>query len=1253
LRAIRRCPRLLAGGNGTTFWSQPKCWLWFCLVVFFALPSVAHAGLNDGLTAYWNFESNLVDQAHGVVGTASTTANNLTFQGTNAGYTANGKIGAAYRGNGGNGYAQTADSVDLEASGNNLSFSVWFRVAAFDTTNQTLLAKGVANNYRIQREELNTNVKADPGGVGSGGLNVNDGQWHHIVYIHHAATGGALYLDGNPAGTSAVQSLSDSPTLFMIGQNPALLNRAWRGDIDEVGIWRRALTAVEVAQLWNGGNGITLPIPTTPAAQNDVFTMNRLRKARVLVLQNDSGSLDPASVEILTGPSFGTATPSATGAVQYQHTTGSPASDTFTYRVQGTTPGLSSTATVTVNFVANTRYDSDFAQLPATPPATAISLVDAFPGITFAQPTEFTKVPQTRAILVNEASGRIQAIHDTTAPTKALVLDIAARVWNDNNERALKGIAVHPQWPLQPYIFVGYNATNGNARLSRFTATSTSPILFDPASELIIVDQTCNDGFHSIGTLVFGPDGYLYCSFGDEGTQEDGHNNSQHIDRNFWSCIIRIDVDSDPANLDPNPDPTVVDPETGILPAGQTNNGNLRIPRLAGAGVTNGPAHYKVPRSNPFVATNLGGPWNGTFNGRALGPQAVRTEIVVTGLRNPWRFSPEDNNGDGIVDEIVVGDVGRSSREEVTFFAPGGNGMWSWREGDLPGVRTGQNLNGAAEANATNPTAPTWAYTRGSGPHQGFSVIGGLVYRGVAYPELVGKYICTDFVSGNIWALQRTAGAPNVVRLAGKTSLVAIALDPATDELLFACRSDGKIYRLKVGGDISYFPPTLTDVNFFADLATLTPNPGGVPYDVNLRFWSDYAKKQRWFLVPNTADLLHFSPADPWTYPSGMIWAKHFDIELVRGNPASARRLETRFLVKNAGGAYGVTYKWNHITDGQPQTEATLVESAGESLDLPIDQDNNPLTPAITQTWRFPSRSSCMTCHNPDAGTSLSFQTAQLNRTGTMQGVSGNLLNVLDQLGYLDAPPANPATLPKHVRPDQVEYSLQARARSWLDVNCAYCHRGASGNAPPSWDGRLKKTIAETGLIYGYSLGGVNDVNDRLIVPGDSEHSIIKHRIAETGGYTRMPPLASETVDEEGTQLITDYINQEASSLVTYQQFRQLYFGDLTSPTGEPDADPDGDGISNRMEWLTRTNPTNSNDRWQPTLNVTGNTLTIEVPGLANHSVTIWKSTNLATWTLWNVPDNDGIPMNPLFLHQFSETITGDRGFFKFGITER
>ncbi len=903
-----------------------------------------------------------------------------------------------------------------------------------------------------------------------------------------------------------------------------------------------------------------------PVANDDSVTMHHLDKARIKVLANDTGLLNPGSLAIVTPPASGTATVSSDGTILYQHLSGTPATDSFTYRVQGMGTVLTDTATVTIHFTAAARFDSSFVSLPAQAPAGELMVEDAFPGITFDSPHGFCTIKgDAKKLFVSEGDGRVFIIPDVTAPVKMPILDVTAEVTHDNNELAFKGIAAHPNWAQNGYIYVTYNTSVGSVRLSRFTCQTTAP--YTAGNEQVIIEQNDDDSIHSIGSCEFGPDGYLYVSFGDEGTQEDGHNNSQHVDRNLWSCIIRIDVDKKPGSLAPNPDPG---PDA-------TTDADLVIPRPGGV------ANYAVPPDNPLVGAT-------SFNGVAVNPAQVRTEIFVMGVRNPWQFSAEDTNGDNKVDEVWVGDVGRSAEEEVDCFHPGDNGGWGWREGVLPGQRAGQLLNGAPESAATL-TPPLWYYDQGGGSYAGKCIIGGFIYRGTAIPALTGKYICADYVSGNIWSVQKTAGAPAITRLSGEIGIVGLLPDPATGEILLLDRGNtgtaqgiGGIKRLRIGTNDATLPPTLAATNFFADLTDLTPNPGGYTYTPNLRFWSDRAEKKRWFLIQNTSDKLGYAPEGAWSLPTGMMWVKHFDYptawesftRTINGQSytdrrpvanSPRRRLETRFLVKNATGAYGISYRWNNVNGGT-QSDATLAGDNGVSMPVNITLDGAP----TSITWEIPSRAACMTCHTPEAGHALSFNSRQLNAPGSIASFSGNLLSALNSAGYLTGFSGNPASLPRHYRADETDQSLEARVRSYLDVNCAYCHH-AGGTGGGNWDGRAALSLLETGLLHGSTVDAPLHEEDRLVLAGDVPHSIVFNRIAGANGYTRMPPLATSVPDLEAAQLVADWISQEVYPYASYEEWRSAMFGAEGSPESLAAADPDGDRLDNFGEWAFGTDP--------------------------------------------------------------------------------
>ena len=130
-----------------------------------------------------------------------------------------------------------------------------------------------------------------------------------------------------------------------------------------------------------------------------------------------------------------------------------------------------------------------------------------------------------------------------------------------------------------------------------------------------------------------------------------------------------------------------------------------------------------------------------------------------------------------------------------------------------------------------------------------------------------------------------------------------------------------------------------------------------------------------------------------WHFPSGAVWIKHFELELVRGDPSTLHRLETRLLVRNDDGIYG-----GPIGGMRPKIKPSLVASEGEDATFRI-QDGDQW---IDQTWRFPSRSECLACHNQPAGRVLGFQPAQLDLETVRDGVSVHQLDWLAQTGYLE-----------------------------------------------------------------------------------------------------------------------------------------------------------------------------------------------------------------------------------------------------------
>jgi uncharacterized repeat protein (TIGR03806 family) len=716
------------------------------------------------------------------------------------------------------------------------------------------------------------------------------------------------------------------------------------------------------------------------------------------------------------------------------------------------------------NRVANTTL-----QMPATPPSYGYTTTNAF-GLSFQDPLAIVQQPgQTNRLYIVEQAGRVVVITNLIAPTRTVFLDISGLAqYRPGEEEGLLGMAFHPNYSANGYFYVFYT-TRGTRydRLSRFQVDPADPARALPGSELILINQFDEAPNHNGGDLHFGPDGYLYVSLGDEGGGGDTYLNSQRIDKDFFSGMLRIDVDKRPGNLTPN--------------SHAANN-------------INGAFNYSVPADNPFVGAT-------SFNGRAVDPANVRTEFWAVGLRNPWRFS-----FDPVTGYLYCGDVGQSDREEVDIIIKGGNYGWSDSEG---------NYRPSPNAPFIPYVHPILDYDR----TQGRSVTGGVVYRGSEYSDLYGCYIFADYLSANIWSVryQVNGGTTNItgpIRIGGDEYIAAFGTHPADGSILLADQSEDCIKKLvRVPNSGQGLPGTLAETGAFANLATLSPNAGISPYELNVPFWSDNAKKTRWFSVPGTASTITFNPTSNWAFPAGTVWIKHFDLEMVKGDPSSAKRIETRFVVRTDSGIYGVTYRW-----GSSTSNATLVPDEGMDETFVINDGGN----SRNQVWHYPSRSECVTCHTAAGGYALGFNTPQLNRSAPYNGGTANQITALRTAGYLDRDPGSTASLPALALAADSAVSLEHRARSYLTANCVNCHQ-PGGGAQGFWDARITTPLAQAGIVDGGLVDTMGDSNNRVIKPGSLANSVMYQRVS-TLGSKHMPPLATSVLDSSSVSLLRDWI---------------------------------------------------------------------------------------------------------------------------------
>jgi uncharacterized repeat protein (TIGR03806 family) len=728
--------------------------------------------------------------------------------------------------------------------------------------------------------------------------------------------------------------------------------------------------------------------------------------------------------------------------------------------------------------------------MPETAPtiSTNWSIVPAFPNLVFTNALGLTHVPGTNLLCVWEREGRVW-FFPTNADTmqKWLVLDLSYQCqgWDDSG---LVNLVFHPGFATNRYMFAYYTwvapgtvigspttrpphtvANKYHDRLSRFTLTAAGTTTTN--TEVVFVDQTGNDTWHNGGGLFFHPEnGFLYWTDGDDANTA----NTQVITNKLFSGVFRIDVD---------------------MRGGAISHAPPRQPNL---GFT---ANYYIPSDNPFV-----------------GQPNVLEEFFCLGLRSPHRMTIDPPTG-----RIYIGDVGQGAREEISRMEPGEAGLnfqWSHVEGFF-GTMPANHIG------ASKPPILDYPHTDGR------AVIGGHVYRGTEFAaELGGRYIFGDNISRTLWVMDEstTPATKTAIGTLPKgdgpnsgsdyTGLSSFGQD-ANNEIYMCQMSSigGRIYKLSKGAPPASRPlPTLlSETGAFTNLATLAPHPGLIPYTVNSPLWSDAAHKTRWMAIP-TNMFVTFAPTGNWTFPGGSVFVKHFELSVNDTNPAVRQRLETRLLVRDTNGlVYGASYKWR-----PDHSDADLVNTlTNENVFITTP------TGVRTQLWSYPGRQDCLTCHTIPSGGVLGVNTRQLNGDFAypQTGVTDNQIRALNHVSLFSSF-LNEAAIPDHpkvVPVNDANASLELRVRSYLDANCAHCHR-PNGGVNALFDARFDTPLTNAGIVGGLALNALGIPGAKIVAPTNLAASVLYVR-DNSLATIKMPPLAKNLIDEEAMAVIAAWIN--------------------------------------------------------------------------------------------------------------------------------
>lgn len=408
-----------------------------------------------------------------------------------------------------------------------------------------------------------------------------------------------------------------------------------------------------------------------------------------------------------------------------------------------------------------------------------------------------------------------------------------------------------------------------------------------------------------------------------------------------------------------------------------------------------------------------------------------------------------------------------------------------------------------------------------------------------------------DFYANNNQFLGSVSNAPYTVTatglIAGGYTLTAIATDgsglmsTSAPVHITVTSGSGQPYGLTTRGVTPAFfnmpttfngslPQLLSQTGVFGDTTGMTPANGLISCQPNVPLWSDGALKIRYLGVPYNGGIvtpdqqIAFAPTGTWTFPAGTVFVKTFELQTNENDTNSILRLETRLLVRDInGGVYGVTYKWR-----PDNSDADLLTNS-LNQDIPI----TTATGTRTQTWYYPSPTDCLTCHTPAANYVLGVNTRQLNANliYPSTGVADNELRTLNRLGLLN-PAFSEASISNFEKlsalTDQTA-SLEERARSYLDANCAQCHQQPGGTGP-TFDARYDIPLANQKITNYPATFPLGYDHANIVTPEDVWRSVLYDRMntvdaTNSANKIQMPPLARNLIDTNAVAVMAAWIN--------------------------------------------------------------------------------------------------------------------------------
>lgn len=293
-------------------------------------------------------------------------------------------------------------------------------------------------------------------------------------------------------------------------------------------------------------------------------------------------------------------------------------------------------------------------------------------------------------------------------------------------------------------------------------------------------------------------------------------------------------------------------------------------------------------------------------------------------------------------------------------------------------------------------------------------------------------------------------------------------------------------------------PQWLSDTGLFADVHTFTPAEGVVPYFPPYPLWSSGADKARLLALP-PGTTLSVGEDGGFVFPVGAVLAKTFTLEGIEGRRGEEVAVETRLMIKRAGGWRFAVYHWN-----RENTEAQLI--AGERWPERVLQLEDPSGTGRTDTYTVPGALDCRACHETHRQAEPVIGLDPLN-------FDPDLAPVFD---VAPAPVDLPAATPE-----------EAAAMAYLLGNCVHCHHGREKGDNAAFS--LMPAVLRANTVNQPTASSASGDGVR-VVPGDPEGSAIYEAVVRArdpgypGDFKPMPPVGIDRVDPDAAAVLRAWI---------------------------------------------------------------------------------------------------------------------------------